>query len=704
MTASQGAGPAAAYQKALALCQAGRLSEAEPILKELVTAAPGYVDAVQLLGITISSLGRVDESLAWFDRARDLRPGNATILHNRAQTLFRLGRLAEARAQIEQVLNLRSDLQPAWNLLGSVLGAMGDQAGAQAAHRRALEQAVGDAQAHYNLAVSNHEAGRLDEAMAGYQKALSLNRAFPEALVNLANIFKVRGRIDEALAHYAEALRIDPEFADALSNFGTALRETGRVGEALPLLERAARLKPGSEAIHNNLGIAYFERNRFAEAVESYRRALAIRPTFAEALNNLGNSLSALGRQDEALACYREVIEKAPNMPHAHSNMGVILQERGEVEEAIACYERALAIQPDHHDAINNVGYLLQEQGRRREAMERYARALAVNPAYARAAYNLGLAHLCEFEFGQGWKLHDARYRTVPPIAVARPFAIARFTSADLDQGRRVAVWREQGVGDQLLYSTLVPELEPRVKAFVLEVDARLIAAFKRAHPAWNVVSPEQSGAAFADCDRHASLGTLAEILRPTLASFANQPGSLLAADPARAQAYRERLAAPGARRVGISWRSFQPSARGYVQRKKSAPLEAFGKLSGRADLRLVDLQYGDTAVERETFAQGGGKLARLDDLDLFNDLDGVLAAIEACDVVVTTSNVTAHLAGVLGKRTLLVYLAANPPFYYWVPGADGRSLWYPSVQIVTGRELDTWEKAFARVAAILGA
>jgi ADP-heptose:LPS heptosyltransferase len=129
------------------------------------------------------------------------------------------------------------------------------------------------------------------------------------------------------------------------------------------------------------------------------------------------------------------------------------------------------------------------------------------------------------------------------------------------------------------------------------------------------------------------------------------------------------------------------------------APLEAFQALSLREDVRLLDLQYGDTAEERRRFAEAGGRLARLEGLDLFGDLDGVLAAIEACDVVVTTSNVTAHLGGALGKPTLLFYLGANAPFHYWVPRADGRCLWYPSVRIVTAPEIDTWEKALARVA-----
>jgi len=697
-------GPAEEYARAVAFFQAGRLPEAERVLRELVAAAPALVEALQLLGAALSAQGRPQEGLEWFDRARALRAPNPTLLHNRAQALFALGRFAEARAEIEAATALDPAAASAWSLTANILAAMGEREAAERAYRKALALKPESAETHYNLALLLQEGGRLEEAVACYRKSLALRPAFAAAHNNLANVLKGQGRSDEALVHYRHAVRFDPQLADALSNLGTVLREAGRSEEAVGLLERAALLKPQSEAVHNNLGIAYFERNRFAEAVACYRKALALRPSFYEARNNLGNALSALGAGDEAIACYREVIAQAPDYPDAHSNLGLILQERGEVAAAIACYQKALALRPDHADAINNMGYLLQEQGRRREAMALYTRALEADPGSGRAAYNLGLAYLCELEFEPGWKLHEQRYHTKPPIAVPRVFSIPAFTAADWGSGRRVAIWREQGVGDQLLYSTLVPELAARGQDFVLEADARLVTAFKRAHPEWNVVVADDSAAAFAGCDRHLALASLPLLLRPSLASFDAQPRALLAADAVRAAAYRERLAAPGARVAGISWRSFQPKTRGYLQAKKSAPLDAFMALSRREDLRLLDLQYGDTAAEREAFAGRGGRLARHAALDLFNDLDGVLAAIEACDLIVTTSNVTAHLAGVLGKRTLLVYLAANPPFHYWVSDASGRCLWYPSVRIVTGRDLDSWDKAFARVGELLDA
>jgi tetratricopeptide (TPR) repeat protein len=689
---------------AVRLFRAGRIAEAEAALRALLAADPAVPEALELLGAALGVLGRHADALEVLDRARDARPSSASVRHNRAQALMNLGRAAEALPEVERAVKLKPADAGSWHLLGNVHAALGDRAAAERAYRRALAANPSFPEAHYNLALLEQGAGRFEEAIAGYRRAIALHPHFAPAHNNLANALKSAGRGDEALAHYAEAVRIDPRLADALSNYGTALREMSRFDEAIPLLERAVALKPRSPAVLNNLGIAYHERNRDAEAEPCYRRSLEMAPDYTDARNNLGNALAAQGEEREAVECYRAVIAQAPEHPDAYSNLGLVLQERGEAAEAMDLYRLALERRPDHADALGNLGYLLQEQGRLEEALEHYRRARAANPKSARPAYNLGLALIVRRDFEAGWKLHELRFETTPPIAVARRMPMPMLAMADLATPQRIAVWREQGVGDQLLYSTLLPELAERAQDFVLEADPRLMAAFSRAHPSWTVVPPEASEAVFAQCTRHIAVGSLPMLLRPTLASFDAQPPAILAADPARAAAYRERIQAPGTRTVAISWRSFQPKGRGYVQRKKSAGLNAFLPLARRADLRLLDVQYGDTVAEREAFMQAGGRLERFQDLDLFDDLDGVLAAIEACDLVVTTSNVTAHLAGAIGKETLLVYLSANPPFHYWVPRDDGRSLWYPSVRIVTGPELDTWDKALARIGEILGA
>ena len=397
----------------------------------------------------------------------------------------------------------------------------------------------------------------------------------------------------------------------------------------------------------------------------------------------MGNALAALARNDEAIAIFREVIAKMPGMAYAHSNLGVILQERGQVDAAIACYERALAIQPDHHDALNNVGYLLQETGRRREAMELYGRALAANPGYARAEYNLALAHLAEREFGPGWKLHDARYRTVPPVTVPRQYPIPAFTAADLGPGPHARGMARAG---------------RRRPAAVFDAPSGPRAACEgiRARSRRAPRARLQARASGVECGLAGRVRRGIRALRPSCAD-----GS--AGGPAAAHARELREPAEGAPRrrfrarprLSRAARRAGRAHRGHLV----AQLPALGaRLRAAQEIRVAGsvrcafapresppCSTSSTATRQRSARRSrrpAGQLARLDGLDLFNDLDGVLAAIAACDLVVTTSNVTAHLAGALGKATLLVYLSREPALPLLGDGRErGGCLWYPSVR-----------------------
>jgi tetratricopeptide (TPR) repeat protein len=437
------------------------------------------------------------------------------------------------------------------------------------------------------------------------------------------------------------------------------------------------------------------------------------RPRDLAAMQERASRLFHQGRLAEARAEAQAIAAIDPANAAARELLAMLVHEEGVAHhaagryaEAVDAYARAIAaglnrpeVTANYANALNVLGLARRDEGRIDEASALFERSLALVPGSANAAHNLALARLTAHRFAEGWRLYAARFRAAPPVSAWRSFPVPEFTAADFGHGHRVALWREQGIGDQVLYSSPLAALEARGESFILECDARLAAPIRRAHPAWHVVTPEESPAAFTQADRHAPIATMAGMLRPTVESFREPWSALLAPDARRTERYRAALAAPGRRVVGISWRSFQKADRAALEARKSAPLAAFARLAARGDLRLADLQYGDTAAERARFA---GELARIEALDLFNDLDGVVAAIAACDVVVTTSSVTAHLAGASGKPTFLIYLRGVPPFHYWAPGEDGRCLWYPSMRIVSAPEIDTWERAVERVDELL--
>jgi ADP-heptose:LPS heptosyltransferase len=249
------------------------------------------------------------------------------------------------------------------------------------------------------------------------------------------------------------------------------------------------------------------------------------------------------------------------------------------------------------------------------------------------------------------------------------------------------------------LFSTLLPELAGTEVPFVYEVDRRLLGAYERAFPAQRFVPQEEPPREVLQrASRVLLAGSLPRFFRTSVESFGRQPAKLLSALPGRVDYYRTQLAALGpGLKVALSWRS---SRKVRSAPDKSAPLEQLAPLLELERTRFVDVQYGDTAAERGVAeVASGARLLRFDGVDFHNDLDEMLAILEACDLVITTSNATAHFAGALGMRTWLLYLADQAPFHYWAHGGSYRSLWYPSVEIVTAPHLADWRSLAAHAA-----
>jgi ADP-heptose:LPS heptosyltransferase len=129
---------------------------------------------------------------------------------------------------------------------------------------------------------------------------------------------------------------------------------------------------------------------------------------------------------------------------------------------------------------------------------------------------------------------------------------------------------------------------------------------------------------------------------------------------------------------AGISWRSTHP----LYGKLKSAHLTDFRAVLEMPDLHVIDLQYGDTHEERSTAELDLGVIIeRIQEIDNTSDIDGLAALITACDVVLTVSNTTAHLAGALGMPTWVLVPYGNARLWYWFQDVSD-SPWYPCVRV----------------------
>jgi predicted O-linked N-acetylglucosamine transferase (SPINDLY family) len=384
-----------AFSRAVFAYRGGRLVEAEQICRQILQAKPDFFDALHLLALVQSSLGKKEAALASYDRALAVRPDCAEALSNRGLLLHELGRYGEALASYDYALAIQPDFAEALFNRGNTLLELKQYDAALAGYERALRLRPDYAKALANRGMALHALARFEEALASSDRALAVRPDYPEALFNRGNALRELKRFDEALASYDRALAVRSDYADALANRAVILRELRRYEEALASCERALALRGDFAEVLSNRGNILRELGRYDEALASYDRALALRPDYAEALTNRGLTLHGLNRFDEALMHHERALAARPDLAEALANRGLALHRLKRTEEALASYERALRSRPDYPEAHCMLGVTLIELGRLPQARAALQRAVELAPGKVR--YYRNLADIARF-------------------------------------------------------------------------------------------------------------------------------------------------------------------------------------------------------------------------------------------------------------------------------------------------------------------
>ncbi|HKA44814.1 MAG TPA: tetratricopeptide repeat protein [Burkholderiales bacterium] len=581
-----------------------------------------------------------------------------------------------------------------WRAQAARLRQQGKLAEAEAACRKALQLARDDAHAWSELAHNLRWQGRLAEAHEAATTAVRLDPQLATGWFNLGAALAGQGEALAGIDAYRKALALKPDFAEAWSNLGTALGTQGDRAEEIGAYRRALRINPDLAIVWSNLSTALREAGEIDEAVKAGRRAVELDPGLSGGWTNLGNALRDSGAWQEAIEAYETALRLAPGLAPAWTGLGNVFQDMERFEEASRAHQKAVELQPDSPQLLFNLGLTLRFCGRSAEAVACYRRAIELKPD-PQTQWNLGLALLILGELKDGWEQYEWRWRRSE--SEARRYDFAGWDGV-VAASRRLLLWAEQGVGDQIIFGSMAAELAATPLTVTLEVDPRLVPLFQRSIPRLSVVARQEPPALCpADYDCQTPIASLGRWLRTSFESFP-QHSAYLQPDPSRVAHYRERLRAslPGARIiVGVSWHS----ANRELGKYKSLALADWLPLLQTRGAGFVDLQYGDTAGERAALEERHGvRLEHLPDLDLFNDLDGLAALVGACDLVITVSNVTAHIAGAIGKPVWLLSPRAKGKIWYWFSGRRD-SPWYRSMRIFEQQGPAEWRPVLDAVA-----
>ncbi len=465
-----------------------------------------------------------------------------------------------------------------------------------------------------------------------------------------------------ACRHLSAALASAPDDLDAAYYLALAEARSGRLKRAEELLV-AVREQRDDADLHNALGNVYRLDGRLDDAAASYRRALAVN----------GEHIAAL------------------------TNLGLSLRDQGVPAQALPVLERALAVDPDYVEALFNKALALTDLGEIGPAHALIERVLAREPDFAQAHLQRSFLLLRRGEFAAGWREYAWRVR-IPDLDRWRDYPYPLWQGETL-AGRRVLVQAEQGLGDQIMFGSCLPELVSRAGHTDIECDPRLAGLFARSFPAANIYryrvkgQPEWSRGPVPDF--RVRYGDLPRMLRNRSADFPEH-GGYLVADAARVAAWRARLAALGpGLKVGISWRGGTP---GTGQAARTMPLAKLLPLLTLPNAQFISLQYGPGTGEiADLRAHHGIELHEW--LQPVADMDEVAALITSVDLVVTVCTTVVHLSGALGK-TAWVMVPAVAEWRYLESGS--RIPWYPALRLFRQRHRNEWTDVIATIRAEL--
>lgn len=451
-----------------------------------------------------------------------------------------------------------------------------------------------------------------------------------------------------------------------------------------------------SGALHG-MGVLARDMQRYEVGVELMRRALLGDPRSPAIHSNLGTALEQWGRLDEAISVYKAGIKLAAKDWILHNNLGSCYARMGCRALALQAFEKAMRYGGDTAELLTNYAATLADTGNFEKAEPFFQRALERDPTPSALQFAYGAQLQKQGRWKEGWHFYERRFLkstwSVRPRYFPQPI-----WDGEAAEGKTLLLWGEQGIGDEIRFASMIPDVVADGAAVTVECAPKLVSLFARSFPEATVeaapFAPAEAGeVAF---DGHLPLGSLGRLYRDEAIKFPRTPGFLVP-EPAREAGFAEQLSALGpAPKVGICWRS---GLAGAFRNDYYTSVRELGPMLKVPNVTFINLQY-DVKVEEieEAKSRFGIDLHCLEGVDLKDDLDGAAALTANLDLVVSAATSVSCMGGALGVPTLEFRPTPLADSFL----IEGACPWFPSLKYVHKKAADPWSTVFRRIASEL--
>jgi tetratricopeptide (TPR) repeat protein len=430
------------------------------------------------------------------------------------------------------------------------------------------------------------------------------------------------------------------------------------------------------------LGMTCVANRKTGVAYSLLRRSLERLDDADEAYKRLGVFLPHTTREQK-----RDFVKQQK----AECLMGIGLCYRYEEKkrEAETFFKQALTLAPQHSDIYANLGCMFVNDGRPEGGIRWLQKAIELDPEHPEAKFNLGLLQLELGQWREGFENYDKGSKRKDGLG--RTYTHPDGRQLKLwggEAGTRIVVFGEQGIGDEIMFASCVPDLQAMSELVVLDCHPRLTTLFKRSFGVdcygtrkdeWlNWVLPYEFNS-------RTPIGSLPRYLRAD-GQFPKKPylttGRNAAVD-----------ALPGLK-IGIAWSGGYKETRAAI---RSMPLSELYPVLGM-NASFVSLQYTDSAAEIEYAERKCGKRIHQFDFitDKKSDYDLTAEVVNSCDLVIAVNTSVVHLAGALGKECWT--LTPSTPAWRYTTVSGESMPWYGSVRQFRQAHGEPWSAVITRV------
>jgi Tfp pilus assembly protein PilF len=403
---------------------------------------------------------------------------------------------------------------------------------------------------------------------------------------------------------------------------------------------------------------AYSRAERFGLAANLYQRITQLRPDRLEPWNNLGMCYSGLNLDHKAREAFMQAhrVDPASHLPTA--NLAMAAFQAGDIPQAISWCKKTLAIEPESRAAQSTLSLCQLSRGEWEDGFRNYQASLG----------------------GKFRKIN--KYR---PGDDNEPFW-------DGTPGKSVVVYGEQGIGDEIMFSSCILDAEKTCSTVILECDHRLTNLFKRSFPNVHVYGTRRqkegvTWIAEETIDYSIPIGQLPQFFRKSPQDCPGMP--YLTADPERRTQWRALFDSWGPKpKIGICWSGGTKANR---LKERAIGLQAFKPLFEAIDADWVSLQYKDPTKE---IRESGFHVKHFKRACETDDYDDTAALIAELDMVIGVHTAAHHMAGALGVPGIVLV----PSKTIWIYELDSLP-WYRSATLCKQKKGETWPQTLKRLA-----